>query len=81
MVLQSILYLDIGARGRNIMKGIAALAHALGLRVIVEGVEKDAQVRFLRDYGFEYIQGFYFSKGLPETEATQAVTRRWPAPE
>ncbi|HEY5900292.1 MAG TPA: PAS domain S-box protein [Burkholderiales bacterium] len=41
-----------------IVSAIVALAHALSIEVIGEGVENEAQQRFLRDCGCDYIQGF-----------------------
>lgn len=44
---------------------IVALGHSLGLRVIAEGVETDAQRRFLDDNGCTIWQGYLFSRPLP----------------
>jgi diguanylate cyclase (GGDEF)-like protein/PAS domain S-box-containing protein len=43
---------------RAIVEAIVALAHALDLKVIAEGVENEAQRKFLRGCGCEYIQGY-----------------------
>ncbi len=51
-----------------ITQAIIAMAHGLRLTVIAEGVETNGQVRFLRDHGCDEIQGYYFSKPLPEAE-------------
>ena len=51
-----------------ITQAIIAMAHGLRLTVIAEGVETTGQVRFLRDHGCDEIQGYYFSKPLPEAE-------------
>ena len=51
-----------------IIKGIIKMVHELGIKVIAEGAETEAQVRFLRENGCDYIQGYYFSKPLPEQE-------------
>jgi diguanylate cyclase (GGDEF)-like protein len=50
---------------RNIVAMIVSLAHTLGLKVIAEGVEDDAQVRLLRELGCDQIQGFYVSQPVP----------------
>lgn len=47
---------------------IINLAHNLGLRVVAEGVETEAQARFLASHSCDYLQGFFFSRPL-EAEA------------
>jgi diguanylate cyclase len=42
------------------------LGHALGLRVVAEGVETDAQLAQLRQLGCDGAQGFLFSQPMPE---------------
>jgi len=48
-----------------IASAIIAMAHALGIRVIAEGVETQEQLAFLRARRCSGVQGFYFSKPLP----------------
>jgi EAL domain-containing protein (putative c-di-GMP-specific phosphodiesterase class I) len=45
-----------------------ALGGALGLSVIAEGVETEAQMDFLRRLGCDSFQGFLFSKPVPPEE-------------
>ncbi|MEK6593632.1 MAG: GGDEF domain-containing phosphodiesterase, partial [Pseudomonadota bacterium] len=58
-----------------ITQAIIAMAHNLKLRVIAEGVETLEQFTFLRDHGCDEIQGFYFSRPLPEAQATALLQK------
>jgi len=51
-----------------IVLAIINMAHSLKLDVIAEGVEKDAQLAYLRRHGCDEMQGYYFSRPLPEHE-------------
>ena len=52
----------------TIINGIIQMVHHLGIKVIAEGAETEAQVKFLRENDCDYIQGYYFSKPLPEAD-------------
>lgn len=60
----------IGVSRRNdvICRAIIDMAHAIGVQVIAEGVETQAQVEFLRESGCDCIQGYYYSKPLCQGE-------------
>jgi diguanylate cyclase (GGDEF)-like protein len=45
---------------------VVELGHALGLRVVAEGVETDAQLAQLRSLGCDGAQGYLFSQPMPE---------------
>jgi len=45
---------------------IIAMSKALGKKVVAEGVETKEHLKLLTDLGCDYIQGYYFSKPLPE---------------
>jgi len=55
-----------------IVAAVVQLGHALGLRVVAEGVETDAQLAELRAVGFDGAQGFLFGRPVPE-EQVQAM--------
>jgi len=63
------------AEDAAIVCSIIAMAHALDMKVIAEGVETQAQLAFLCREGCDAVQGYYFSKPLPKTEATEYLKR------
>jgi diguanylate cyclase (GGDEF)-like protein/PAS domain S-box-containing protein len=58
-----------------ILKAIIVLGQSLGLKVIAEGVETSYQHAYLKAIGCDELQGYYFSKPLPEHEF-EALLRR-----
>ena len=62
---------------RKIVAALGNLSQRLGMDVVAEGVETVAQVCALREMGFEYAQGYYFSRMVPEAEATTLLSRNW----
>jgi diguanylate cyclase (GGDEF)-like protein/PAS domain S-box-containing protein len=55
----------VDANDAAIAKTIVALAQSLGLGVIAEGVETEAQLDFLASSGCHAYQGYFFSRPLP----------------
>ena len=56
-----------------IAKAIIAMAHSMGLSVVAEGVETQAQAAFLSAEGCDELQGYYYSKPLPQHEVTEML--------
>ena len=52
-----------------IAQAIVSMAHSLNLKVVAEGVETEAQLKFFKENRCELIQGYYFSKPLNKDEA------------
>ncbi|HTT86240.1 MAG TPA: phosphodiesterase, partial [Acidimicrobiales bacterium] len=59
--------------GAPIVGAVIALAHSLGLIVVAEGVETDAQLRFLEAHGCDQVQGFRFSPPVPAEEIAELL--------
>ncbi len=55
----------------SIVSGIISLCHNLGIRVITEGVENEAQLLMLRDLKCDEIQGYLLSKPLYPKDMTE----------
>jgi len=53
-----------------IVRSTIAMAHALDMRTIAEGVETEAQLEFLRNEGCDMVQGYLLSKPLPPAKAS-----------
>ncbi len=56
---------DDRQHGLDLVRGIAGLAHGLGLEAIAEGVETEKQWRLLMAAGWDYGQGYLFGKPAP----------------
>ncbi|MBI4990059.1 MAG: EAL domain-containing protein [Rhodocyclales bacterium] len=56
-----------------ITRAVILLAHSMGLSVVAEGVETEAQRSFLVECGCDEMQGFLFSKPLPPAELAERV--------
>lgn len=56
------------SNGYTILKSTIDMLHNVNFKIIVEGVEDEEQFSKLEDMGADYIQGYYFSKPLPEKE-------------
>jgi diguanylate cyclase (GGDEF)-like protein len=61
----------------SIVTAVLTLGHAMGLVVTAEGVETTEQQRFLTAAGCDIMQGYLFSRPVPEDEIRQLMT---PAP-
>lgn len=56
------------ARDEAIVSAIAELAKKLGMSTIAEGIETKPQLDFIRNSGYDQVQGYIFSKALPVDE-------------
>lgn len=54
--------------GRVVIDSSIAMVKRMGLEIVAEGVEELRQLDMLKEMGVDFIQGYYFSKPLPEEE-------------
>jgi len=71
-----VIGLDRDADNRAIVANTIAMAKAMDLRVIAEGVETEAEAESLRALGCDLVQGFLYSRALPSREFVRFVEAR-----
>ncbi|MCI4410105.1 MAG: EAL domain-containing protein [Thiotrichales bacterium] len=70
---------DIATDGQSqtLVKAIITMAHSLGLRVLAEGIETEAQYQLLKALGCDEGQGYWFARPVPAEQfsfATKTIT-------
>ena len=65
-----------GVNDGAIVRAILSMSRSLGFHVTAEGIENEAQLRFLADEGCEYAQGFFFHKPMPADEFERLLQER-----
>ncbi|GIZ51413.1 bifunctional diguanylate cyclase/phosphodiesterase [Noviherbaspirillum aridicola] len=65
--------ITLDADDAAIVLSVISLAHSLRLKVIAEGVETAAQLRYLREHGCDCMQGYFFSPPLPAADAERLL--------
>ncbi len=63
-------------RHREICRGIIALAHNLGIRVVAEGVERKSQYEIMGELGCDAVQGWYVARPMAAPEAAAFLRAR-----
>jgi c-di-GMP phosphodiesterase len=64
----------------RLVRGIVALAQALHMRTVVEGVETWEHAFFMQAVGVDYGQGWFWSKALPPEQVAAALKSGFPRP-
>ena len=65
---------------RRFLRTIRDLAHALGMTIVVEGIETLDQAAMAQELGLEFAQGYLFSRPMPLERAAGMLNARWPWP-
>ena len=68
-----ISHISDGSKERAIVTGMIELAHAIGMRVVAEGVETAAQLSELREMGCDVVQGWYIARPAPADELVELL--------
>jgi EAL domain-containing protein (putative c-di-GMP-specific phosphodiesterase class I) len=71
--------LETSQDARAIVDAVVQLAHALGLKVVAEGVETDGQRTILIALGCDELQGYLFARPMPAAELLDWMLTRTPA--
>lgn len=63
--------LEQSERASIILSSVVQMAKSLKTDIVVEGVETDKQIEFLKGIGCNVIQGYYFSRPMPAAECME----------
>ncbi len=58
----------VSEKARQVMNAAVRMIHDMGLKIVSEGVETAEECKVIEDLGIEFIQGYYFSRPLPEQD-------------
>ncbi|MEH6569542.1 MAG: EAL domain-containing protein [Halioglobus sp.] len=64
---------DKSANNASLVAAIISMSKSLHLHVIAEGVETSEQLRFLRNNGVKVVQGFLFSRAVPDDQLAELL--------
>jgi diguanylate cyclase (GGDEF)-like protein/PAS domain S-box-containing protein len=59
----------------SVVTAVIAVAHSLGLRVVAQGVETEAQVALLRSLACDEVQGYLWSAPVPPAECERILVQ------
>ena len=68
---REVLLLTQSEMGKKLFSGVISFLHSLNLKVVCEGVETEEQNVLACESECDYIQGWYYTKALPEDRAEE----------
>ncbi len=68
--------IETNEESRTVVRAIVGLGKALGMKLVAEGVETQAQLTELHVDGCDYIQGYFFYRPLDEKAFIEAVGQK-----
>lgn len=63
-------------KAKHVMDAAIHMIHGMNLEIVSEGIETEEQFQTMEDLGISHIQGYYFSKPLPEDEFIEFLEKR-----
>jgi EAL domain-containing protein (putative c-di-GMP-specific phosphodiesterase class I) len=72
--------LERQGEARAIVRAVIALAQALQIEIVAEGIESSAQAAHLRSWGCELGQGFHFGRPLSAEATTSLLDSKFAIP-
>ncbi len=67
--------MENGDQDRTVVQATIAMAHALGLVIVADGVESEAQDRYLDALGCDLQQGYLHARPMPADEVLRWVRK------
>lgn len=67
--------LGVNKKTDHLVQSIIEMCHHIGIKTVAEGVETAEQLRFYRDNGCEFIQGYHFFRPMPEEDFVKLLKR------
>lgn len=74
-------HIESGKRGRLVLEHVVAMAKALHIELVAEGVETAEQVEVVKEIGCSVVQGFFFSRPMPPEDFERLIFPELSAPE
>lgn len=62
-------------KAKYVMDAAMHMIHGMNLQIVSEGIETREQFEAMKALGIKYIQGYYFSRPLPETEFLEFIKK------
>lgn len=63
-------------KAKYVMEAAMHMIHGLKLKIVSEGIETKEMLEAMEDLGISYIQGYYFSKPIPEDDFISFINDR-----
>ena len=70
--------MSVDDTSRAIVRSVIKLGRVLGMDIVAEGVENEAEAAMMTNFGCTEMQGFYFSKALPADQMSKFLTNFQP---